>query len=493
MGKTQDRKRTGGALRLSLQQWAELRERSMSAAVRWGGSRQPDDDVQEAILRTLEAEARGANIQEYEKYISSASVKVARSEQRRLHVAAKHMRSLIEHPERWRSEESPLQEEVYSRTIPGLREIARELESCLINFKYSFSFIEYIFNEIIFYGNILPVGPDKISSNPNHYEKNLTKKLIHQLHRYNISLEDLLITLRTPEAVVSSHKLVMMMANWSAGIVRRLQESTKKCRLDILYRVELSRQELYIPKLALFSKNLDDLYISVRMPRQYTIMGIIYYLEDQLKIDHVYKNLIDPNYAEHLALDIIRNKPNMNPIDRWAAIVMLGMIYHQEDAAIDYVQNILLPIEKIAQCHSIQKMGMAFTWVNSVKFDKQKMIREKVYPLLVSSRFPGGLSQLPITVCAAYMGSTPETLTSVLAATETWNPILLGLRSKSYLANLGALAQLQHMPYHEPPSSVREELKAELRKINQSSLPIIRQRINLIPHEYLGETESIGR
>jgi len=65
------------------------------------------------------------------------------------------------------------------------------------------------------------------------------------------------------------------------------------------------------------------------------------------------------------------------------------------------------------------------------------------------------------------------------------------LGSRSYLANLGALAQLNYMPYHEPPTSGREELRLELKKTNASQLPIIKQRTKLVPREYLDEADLI--
>lgn len=466
-------------------QWREIRERSMRAAVRGAGSRQPDDDVQEAILRSLEAELRGTSIRNYQQYISSASINIARSKQRHLRIESEHLEFLTENPELLCAETSPQQEVSYSRSIRGLRESAREVELCLSSFDYPNYALEQLFSDAAFCEYILPLNIG-VPRDFIHSSNSMLRRFANNLKNRNISLKDLSCILRTPSVVLFNPKLTLIISKSVASILNLLQNSSKKCRLDILYRTGLGRQDLHLPRLPNFSANLDAMYAAARIPREYTIIGMIVYLEQLLRIDHHYKNLIDPNYAESLALRIIREKPNMNPIDRWMAFVLLGVLYSREQVDQSYAEKILSSVEQSAECHSIQKIGMAFAWVNAMK-DKKNIINEKAYPLLTSSHFPGGLSQLPITVIGAYMGSSPESIAYALAEPETWRPIVLGLQSKNHLANLGSLAQLSYMPYHQPPSSVRDELKLALQCLATSPIPHINHRMQSVPTQYCNE------
>lgn len=461
--------------------WTKLREQSIRVAVRCGGSRQPEDDAQEAILRTLEAEARGTKIRDYPKYISSSCVAISHSEQRRLRVKSKHANFLKKNPELWIAEELQNREEIHSQSIRGLCDIAREIGECLDDYPHQLP--GGVFSIILCDDSTSFKASQEMSSSTNKRISSF-KRFSSALRERGILLGDLFNVLRAPRAVFSDPGLTLIVANSVASIIQRLQMSSKKCRLDILYRTGLDRQDLHIPKLAAFTKNLDDMYAAASVPREYAIIGIVVYLERLLKIEHIYRNLINLDYAEFLALEIIRNKPYMNPIDRWLAIVLLGVIYNQARVDREYAVKMLSPIEQIAERHSIQKIGMAFAWVNAIKEDKHEVIRDKVYPLLTSARFPGGLSQLPITVIGAYMGSSPDVISSALAVPETWQPILLGLQSKSYLANLGALAQLSYMQLNQPPLMLRDELKSALKKVTVSPIPLIRQRTHMVPHQY---------
>ena len=472
---TEPQNRASRAL-LSPEEWAEFHRVGLQAAQHVGYSASSQDDIQDAIAGLLAALARGRPIHNPQGYLWRAVHHAAYSRRRSGLVAAKYARFVEPEPPLNPAEE-------YTQGKQGIREIVAELWACLNEQASFLTLFENLFAKIVLFGSDPSWCSPRILGR-GRGRRSTVDRLIANLDRRGISVGDLYTVLRIPSAILSCAGLTRLMAQAAARVIQEVQDVSKQCRLDILMRASISRQDIYVSKLPLFAKDLDLLYVAARMPREYTLLGMVTCLQNLFKVKQVSQEVRDHNYVENFLRDVIENKPGIHPMDRWLAIASLGILYEQADAGLTDIEKVLSPIEETTKHHPVQKIGMAFAWIDAATRDKGLMMREKVYPLLDPEHWHAGLSQLPITVIGSYMGSTPEALSTALALPETWYPILQGLQSKSYMANLGALAQLNHMPYVAPPSALQADLKTALYRAQAAAVPLLRERAKRVPSRY---------
>ncbi len=483
---------------LSPDEWGSLRTVAVQTAHALGAGCRAEDAAQDALARLFDAYRQGRPIENPQYYLRKIVRNIFYSYARRSNV--EKMAKIL--PEQALIDPLDLELE-YHRSTTGLQGCAQEIWSCFEALAGKIDgVIEFLFSKIIMANAGVAVLRDTesdtkvcsiktkqlyVAHQKNEIDRRVRQRLrllAAELNRRGLTAEDLFAVLKTPTAIKSCPGLTLSMAAAASKVIQQVQDTSKRCRFDILMRAGIDRQDLYVAKMPWFVNDLDALYAAARMPRAYTLLGMTACLEQILEITTSYRNLCDPSYIESLALDIIFNRPRVHAMDRWLAIVLLGVLYEQEPIDSSYIEGILTSVEGNIGSHPILRIGMAFAWIDSGRQNKSLLVREKVFPLLDPIHWHSGLSQLPITVIGSYMGSTAEELSRALAVPETWLSIVYGLQSKSYMANLGALAQLTHMPYHEPPGAIRTEIDIALHTHSASTFPLLRKRTALVPKQY---------
>lgn len=470
----------------SSREWEALRLLAVRFARRDGGDGGAEDVAQEAIERLVKARRKGVVPDDLEAYLRIIVRNRIRSGKRRFDSKVVLLSEAGERAENSLARENEEEDKLVAaldRSPNRLADAAREIAACMEPLPERDLAMAYLFRTVVApessAGSAVPPGASSLRR-----ERHAMRKVALALQRRGINAALLHNVLTTPSAAVTSPWLTRALARLAARVLGQVPLVSKKCRLATLFRTGTDRQEVYAAKLPLFAQNLDALYAAARLSRPYTLLGMVTYLSHVIGARPAHADLIDPGYAERLALDLVHNRPRLDPMDKWLAIVCLGVLYEQAPVGINYVEQTLGPIEYVARHHPVLRSGAAFAWIDAVNREKQLVVREKVYPLLDPERWNAGLSQLPITVIGSYMGSGPEPLRLALLQPDMWLPILQGLQSGSYLANLGALAQLSHMPIHCPPSSVAQEMARALDRLSHSPQPFVRHQANLVPSEY---------
>lgn len=470
----------------SSREWEALRLLAVRFARRDGGDGNAEDVAQEAIERLVKARRKGVVPDDLEAYLRVIVRNRIRSDKRRFDSKVGISTEAVELAENSlgrANEEEDKQVAALDRSASRLADAAREIAACMEPLPERDLAMAYLFRTVVAPEHRAGSKEPAVAS-PLRRERHAMCQVAPTLQRRGIDAALLHHVLTTPAAAFASPWLTRALGRHAAQVLGRVAFVSKKCRLALLFRTGTDRQEVYAAKLPLFAQNLDALYAAARLSRPYTLLGMVTYLSQVIGATPNHADLLDPGYAERLALDLVHNRPRLDPMDKWLAIVCLGVLYEQAPVGINYVERTLGPIERFARHHPVLKIGAAFAWIDAVNREKQLVVREKVYPLLDPECWHAGLSQLPITVIGSYMGSGPEPLRRALLQPDMWLPILQGLQSGSYLANLGALAQLSHMPFHRPPSSVAHDIARALDRLSHSPQPFVRHQANLVPSEY---------
>ena len=309
-------------------------------------------------------------------------------------------------------------------------------------------------------------------------------KFMNILDQKSICIQDLYVALVTPQCILKSATLRLEIARTASAFVRELQSMSVLSNLDVIMLSSRAKNGVEYRQLNDFTKYLDLLYAAARMPREYMILGAVTYLHEVLKQDLFQFDVLDVDAVETFLIDIIHHKHNIIYVDRWLAIITLGLIHECDHADANHLDAIFSPIEHMVKDQPIPKIGTAFAWLDSAKQDQQAIYHDKVCGALDPDRWYGGLAMMPITTTAPYLGKSGELATIGLNDINMWNVILHGLTSGSHIAILGALCHITHIPKTKPPLCVIHDLCMILDQLGNSNMPLIQSRLALVPRCY---------
>jgi DNA-directed RNA polymerase specialized sigma24 family protein len=246
-----------------------------------------------------------------------------------------------------------------------------------------------------------------------------------------------------------SHTELLAVAIRSAAtVVRGMQDTLKRARLDIIMRSKAERHSLYDSRLGKFAACIDALYVAAHIPRSYTVAGIVYYLHELTNTRVRLHNLLDTDYVESYLAGFALSKFSGNYLDRWVAIIGLAMLYELNPGALHHRQHLLSEVEGKVRLSPVERVGTAFAWLNSEQSNRKDVIDHKVLQL-VNVHEASELSVLPITLYAPtlFRGGICDPRTELQEL--LWEVIHRALNAKSHIAKIGAL---RHLFYTDGPA-----------------------------------------
>lgn len=305
-------------------------------------------------------------------------------------------------------------------------------------------------------------------------QRNTGEALIDEEGIQGINIHLLCAALTNLEALAQDQFMTDLMGDICAAFVSEVQQSARICRIDLILRSGTERHLLYENKLHHYSRYLDLLYTAAKLPRSCMILGALSYLHKVSNKPLFAYSILDPSYIENFFLGVIHEK-STGYIDRWLAIIAIGLHFERLKCDQEYSTRILSCIESVAIENPMQRVGLAFAWLDSNENDKDSIIADKVLQLVRPDR-EADLSLLPITIMGTFLGGDMRISVQGVKMQLLWDVTLRALGSRSPVALLGALRHIFHIGFIDrnimesiPQSEISKEL-TRIRIENSSSL-----------------------
>lgn len=299
-------------------------------------------------------------------------------------------------------------------------------------------------------------------------EAQKTQKQLNDHHpvKYGFNIQLLCLSLGNIEALSTNQHMTDLMGNICATFVSEVQSAAKKCRIDLILRSGTDRHLLYDSRLIHYRKYLDLLYMAAKLPRDCMILGAVSYLHQLAGKRLSSKLLVNEEYIESFLVAIITDA-GFSYLDKWLAIIALGLHFERIKHSEERAYRLFSRFELSAVKNPVQRVGIAFAYLDAATTSKQAIIADKVLQLVRPDR-EGDLSLLPITIMGTFLGSDAGMAVQGTRLKLLWDVTLRALASRSPLAILGGLRHLYHIESIDNQiltNAPMDELKIQLARI----------------------------